>query len=170
MKNFDVEKYIPAGMDYWQEFKWLAIGAGLSFFYSLGFLFRLNGAYERLFRRIGMRKVLIEGAIMPDFPVILDKSLLGFGILVFGMIILAAYHYSYHYQGSKSIYLMRRLPDRFELWRRCLTLPLLFAAAALLLAGLLLLLYFGLYLLVTPAACLAPGQWQKIWQVIPPAY
>ncbi len=170
MKKLNIEKYIPAGIDYGQEIKWLAAGIGASCFYSLGFLFRFSAERGRLFQRVGLEKVLREGAIMADFPEILDKSLMGFGLLICGMVILAVYHYFYHYQGSKSIYLMRRLPDRWELWRRCLALPLLCTAAAVLLAGLLLLLYFGIYLLATPAVCLTPGQWQKIWQAFLPAY
>lgn len=79
-----------------------------------------------------------------------------FALSMAGFII---YHYLSHYQGSKSIYLMRRLPDRWELHHRCLTLPLTGALIYLGCALFLLLVYFCIYLIVTPAQCLIPGQW-----------
>lgn len=98
---------------------------------------------------------------MPLFAELLAESrpMAGFWITAACMAALAAWHYAYHYQGSRSIYLMRRLPSRWELWRRCLALPAAGAVCALLLAALLLLCYFGLYLLLTPRPCLQPGQW-----------
>ena len=80
------------------------------------------------------------------------------------LVLLAAYHYAYHRQGSKSIYLMRRLPSKLELHRRCLTLPIAGILIALLTAFLLLLIYYAVYMNVTPAECLMPGQWQKLWR------
>ena len=66
------------------------------------------------------------------------------------------FHYLYHYQGSRSIYLMRRLPDRWELLRRCIALPLCGALAALLTGLLITLLWAGIYLLATPRELLSP--------------
>ena len=73
------------------------------------------------------------------------------------------YFYFYHRQESRSIYLMRRLPDRWELHRRCLTAPLagiVFYAAA---TFTLILITFAIYMWATPAECLTAGQWGKIW-------
>ena len=76
------------------------------------------------------------------------------------------WHYAYHYQGSRSVYLMRRLPDRWEYHRRCLAIPAAtVAATAVLLAGSLA-LFYGAYMLFTPAACVVPGQWAEIWRVL----
>lgn len=159
----DIEKYFPAGIDRRQEIKWIVIGLSASFIYSLEFFIFLSNRYYSLFTMRGKKLVLTEGAVMPDFVEVLGSSLTGFWLVALCMVALFAYHYVYHYQGSKSIYLMKRLPNRWELWRRCVALPALSAAAALCLAGLLLLIYLGIYLLVTPKTCLAPGQWQKIW-------
>jgi len=75
-------------------------------------------------------------------------------------------HYQYHHRVSKSIYTMKRLPNRWELHRRCWSLPLCCFAAVLLTGFLLLLVYYAVYLLVTPAENLAPDQWKKLWSVI----
>lgn len=157
------ESYVPAGLDARQELRWIETGLFLSILYSLGFLAFLENHYQALFTRVGGEKVLQEGAVMADFVDILGSGLMGFLIVALCMAALAAYHYFYHYQGSRSIYLMKRLPERWELLRRCATLPLLSAGAALLLAALLLIIYYQIYLLVTPDVCLVPGQWQKIW-------
>jgi uncharacterized membrane protein YqhA len=90
----------------------------------------------------------------------------GFLILALCMLALIVYHYAYHYQGSKSIYLMKRLPNRWEMHRRCITLPLLAALICLIAAIAFLLIYFGIYMVFTPKECLTLGQWQKIWSVL----
>ena len=67
------------------------------------------------------------------------------------------------WRGAKSIYLMRRLPDRWELARRCLAIPLLTVACALLLVVILLPAFYGIYLHLTPEDALRPGQLDKLW-------
>ena len=119
---------------------------------------------DKLYHKNGSNRTLIPGAIMPDFTEILDRSLWGFLVAIIAALALIGVHYACHYQDSKSIYTMRRLPNRWELHRRCLTLPLYFAAVCAVLAALLLVLYFVLYMLATPAQCLTPDQWQKIWR------
>ena len=71
-------------------------------------------------------------------------------------------HISY-FQDSKSIYTMRRLPSVWELHRRCLTLPVCGMVIGLGTAFVLILLYYNVYIGLTPEICLTPGQWQKIW-------
>ena len=93
---------------------------------------------------------------------------MGFGLFFAAMAVLAAYYVLYHRQGgSRTDYLMRRLPDRWEYLRRCLALPGLGCAAALVLAVLLWTLYFWMYLRFTPAGCLPPEQWTGFWRAVP---
>lgn len=158
-----ISAFAPAGINLRQEVKWINILLAASFCYSLIFLIYLSNAYHGLFTYIAGKKVLVDGAIMPDFAELLGTSLSGFLITALSMAGLLAYHYLYHFQGSKSIYLMKRLPDRLELWRRCLSLPVLAAVLSLCIAAVLLAVYFGIYLLVTPEVCLTPDQWGKIW-------
>lgn len=161
--RIDAGRLVPLGMDHEQELKWVRIGLVANTIYSLGYVIRLTDRYGRLFYTAPGIKMLIPDAVMPDFVEILGGSLAGFMIVALCMLPLMAYHYFYHYQGSRSIYLMKRLPKRFELARRCAALPLIMAAVSLLAAFVLLLIYFGLYMLVTPEPCLAPDQWLKIW-------
>lgn len=163
MPKYDLHRHVPPGLDPAQELGWFAGGLGISLLYSLGFLIRYDNEYQSLFVWDGFMKTLDTSAVMPDFVQILGGSLNGFLILALCMVAVAVYHYSYYYQGSKSIYLMRRLPSRWELPRRCLTLPLLGIITCLCIALLLLLIYYAVYMKFTPQACLAPQQWQKLW-------
>ena len=157
----DLARWVPMGLKGETELKGLAWGGVVSLLYSLTFWLNFSDAYNELFQYVGNQRVLMEDARMPLFAELLAESrpMAGFWITAACMAALAVWHYAYHYQGSRSIYLMRRLPSRWELWRRCLALPAAGAVCALLLAALLLLCYFGLYLLLTPRPCLQPGQW-----------
>lgn len=158
--------YVPLGVNYRYELQWIAYGLLASFLYSLGFLISYTNHYKSLFVWVGTEKILQQGAVMPDFIEILGRSLIGYFILALCMIAILVYHYAYHYQGGRSIYLMKRLPSRLELLRRCVTLPILAAALIICMAIVLLLIYYGIYMIFTPKICLTPDQWQKIWSVI----
>ena len=158
-----LERYAPAGIRLDAELKGIAAGLIISALYSLSALLRYAGCRNDLFEvRRGVR-TLRAGAVMPDFSEVLGNALLGFLIVAACMAALLVWHYAYHMQGSKSIYLMRRIPQRWELLRRCAALPGLGALACLAAAAALLLLYYLIYTAATPKECLTPGQWQKLW-------
>ena len=58
---------------------------------------------------------ICSGVIIP--------SLFPFLVLALCQPAVALIHYLYHYQGGRSIYRMRTLPQRGELGRRCLAAP-----------------------------------------------
>lgn len=161
--NTRLKRWLPPGVDWRMERGWL-IGAFIAaFLYSLLAVGRILSAVNRLYRVRGGVRYLIQGALMEDYVVVLDDGLKGFLLVAVAMIALAGYHYAYHFQGSRSIYLMRRLPNRWELWRRCLTVPVVAALSALAAAGVLLVLYYLFYVWLTPTECLVPGQWARLW-------
>ena len=160
----DLSRRVPPGFPLGSEFKSYVFCLVFAVLYSFSFLIRFFGARGDLYYSDHTGRHLWPGAIMPDFAALFDGALAGVAFAVLCAAGFAVYHYLYHRQGSKSIYLMRRLPDRTVLHRRCLTLPLYFAAVCAVLAALLLVLYFVLYMLATPAQCLTPDQWQKIWR------
>lgn len=84
-------------------------------------------------------------------------------LVAIGLVILAVKNYTSFWHGSKSIYFMRRLPDKWELHRRCLRLPLLGLLACAVLMFLLILLCYVLYMHTIPEANLPPNQWSKLW-------
>lgn len=166
MRNIDLSRYAPAGFDWKRELKWCCAGGAASLLYSLTFFNRFSSALRQLYDRNwrGEGKKLLEGAVMADFREVLGSSLTLFFALALCMLLVCVVHYAYHYRGSKSAYLMRRLPDRWDWHRRCLGIPVAAALLSLLAAFLLLLVYYWVYMTFTPGGCLASGQWQKIWR------
>lgn len=71
-------------------------------------------------------------------------------------------HYRYFRQGARADYTLRRLPQRHARFRYCWSLPLLEAAAMLVLMVGMMFVFYGYYMAITPDACLTPGQWQKL--------
>lgn len=160
MRRLDWNRYVPLGINGRKVRNGLLLVLGFGMLVSFGFLSRLFDARDELYEWVGRTRVLRPGAVMPDYPTLLRGTFWGLGAAAAGMIVLAAAFYACHYQGGRSIYTMRRLPKRWELWRRCLTLPVLTALACLILAVGLTLLYFEIYLQVTPEGCLPPEPWE----------
>ena len=152
MKKLD--DLAPAGLSARREIGWVLAAYALAGLWSLPFLVRYFGRRENLFIVKAGRRVLQAGARMEPFLEVLDGALLGFAAAALLMAGLALWHLLYHYLGSRSIDLMRRLPRKRELPLRCLALPLLGELGLALLTLLLLGLYYALYRLCTPAAAL----------------
>lgn len=164
----DLSRYTPPGFDSRYELRLFLAGTALATLHSLSFLSRFANAKSHLYGQMGTERYLLPGAVMPDFHILLGNALTGFLVLaLFWVPVFVTVHYTYHWQDSKSVYLMRRLPNRWEFHRRCLTLPLSVALLCLAVAAILLLVYYGIYMAATPEECLTPRQWQKIWSVLP---
>ncbi len=166
--KLDLSRHAPPGINLGSEKTAFFWGLGLSTCWSFSFLVSFSNAYSNLFepKSFGSSEtVLRDGAIMENFRKLLGSSLLGFAILAVVMLALVIYHYAYHRQGSKSIYLMRRLPKRFELHRRCWTLPIVSVLICAAAAFILLCIYYWIYMAITPDVCLMPGQWDMIWRL-----
>lgn len=164
LRAVNLDRYAPLGLDAAAGLRWYGWGLFAAAGYSLTFFIRyLNERGDLYYNKLG-RQVLWDGVVMPDFVQVLGDALGGFAVLAAGCVGFAVYCYLAHRQGSKSIYTMRRLPARWELHRRCLTLPAAGLAVCAVTAFVLLLLYYWIYMTATPAQCLTPGQWQKLWR------
>lgn len=132
-----------------------------SLFFSFIYPVRLVNCYESLFSYTdeGIRYIK-EGVLMDSFGVINEGCLYGFLITACLPVLFVFYRYFHFYQGSKSIYLMRRLKEKSLRWQNCLIVPVLESLISLLIGFLLCLLYMGLYLLVTPKECLGAFWWR----------
>ena len=158
-----IERQVPPGLDWWTEVKWAVSGLAVGALWSLvAFFYQFSNACRRLYDWVGGKSVLVESRTIDPFPELLVQAMAG---LLLGMLLtipLACYHYAYYYLGSRSIYVMRRLPDRWELWRRCLTVPALLAVLCLGAIELLTILYFLVFLLLTPPPCLPAEPWRQL--------
>lgn len=88
---------------------------------------------------------------------------LGFFPFIFvWCICLVGYHYFYHFHGCKSIYLMKRLPQKGEFLKRIIALPIfLFCLTILLMTGYML-LYYQIYLIVIENISTEVNLWEII--------
>ncbi len=150
-----IQDLVPLGISITFELKNMAIALVQAILFSSRFLFGYwSDRGDLYYITIDGNLVLREGAVMTSFEQLIRGCFSGFWVCGPLLIILTIWHYMYHYQGSKSIWLMRRLPKRTELHRRCLALPLLGAIACVLVALILYVIYYQIYMLCTPAECL----------------
>ncbi len=153
------ERYAPPGYDWKGEFKWLIIALILAFCWTAGYIFRLTTFLEQLYivDYMGIRK-LKSGAEMIPFIYLPVNSFKGFTVFAVLMIVAALLRYMYFFQGSRSIYTMRRLPKRSETWKRCILTPLMWVFICAVTAFIVLAIDFAIYIVATPKACLPAGQ------------
>ena len=127
----------------------------------LGFLIHFDEAKIPLYVSLSER-ILDRSTPIAPFAMIFGRGLLGFWIVALCLVLLPLFHYLWHWQGSKSIYLMRRLPRRGELWRRCLAGPAVLLVLTLLAAALAVRLCILMSQTLTPAVLLPEHPWEGI--------
>ena len=126
----------------------------LSLLYSLIYLGNYISERNNLYEKIGEKQVLRTGAKMPEFEALIEGRMIGFGIVIVILICISVYHYIYHYMDSKLVYLMKRLPNKWEMHKRCLVIPVAGIIITIVCMILLWFLYYGIYLVFTPQQCL----------------
>ena len=115
--------------------------------------------------------VYIPDASMPTYTWLMgpEASLLNlpvfapFSLLATAMVFLAVWNDLGFYRETKSIYLMKRLPNRWERHRRCLALPLMTLLACVVLVPGLTWLFYQLYLHIPPAEAIPPDHLEGFW-------
>ena len=159
-------KISPPGTDVTKEVRLFITGWIISFVFSLfDFLGKYVLAYNNLFANISGEMVLKTYVKMPYFRSLIRYSFYGYIILVFCAVCLIVFHYSHFFIGSKSIYLMKRLPKRNEIHIRACTLPILAILIILISVFVIMMFYFAIYMIFTPKVCIASGQWQNLWRI-----
>lgn len=118
-----------------------------------------NGKYKDEWMTIReFISVVEEGELISSFSWVMKGVMAPFVYLMAIILLLTIFHYLYYYRETKSIYLMKRLPNRSELHRRSLSLPLILVAACVVVIVLLTAVCCGWYYLWVPDRCIAPGQ------------
>lgn len=149
-----LEKHAPLGIEIQNEVGIYILGVIVSTCQSLLFFLNYVNARAELYDYYGTKKVLIEGMKIQEFSYLIDK-LFSFGTIVcIACLMMVAVHYMYHYQGSKMMYLMKRLPDKWELHKRCWTLPITGCVLMAAWMFVLRMIFYAVYILCTPSQCL----------------
>ncbi|NLW70628.1 MAG: hypothetical protein GX061_06060 [Eubacteriaceae bacterium] len=142
--------FTPPGVDAKKEIRGILWGMVLCAVISFIFFIRLAEDYNSLFYWNETGRVLREGAAMRSFPQMLRGCFYGYYALMVCMAFLVISHYLYFYRSSKSIYLMKRLKNPFELHIRCFALPLVACAGCVVAMAVTAAVYGLIYRLVTP--------------------
>lgn len=149
-----VGNYAPPGLDVKREIKYFRNAFVCSFLWSLIFLHRYFEERAYLFEKRMGKMHLRKNASMPSFEVLTEDVFIGFILTIIFLFILVAYHYFYHYQGSKIIYLMKRLPNKKEFHLRCWILPMLASGITVITMIILKVMFYLIYIFATPSQCL----------------
>ena len=144
-------RYVPLGMDGVKRKNQMATMLGVGIGGSLIFPIKYSSAFASLFGYVNGKYQRITHRRMLPFEELLPGTFTIMAIAAFGFVIAAVMFYLYHYQGCRSIYTMKRLPDQWELWRRCLMLPIAFLLLSAICTVILIGLYWLLWRFVTPA-------------------
>ncbi len=99
-------------------------------------------------------KTIRPDATMPYYYTMVDNTLKLFAPTILLFLFLIVLHYKYHMEGSKSIYLMKRLPNKNEIHIRCLTVSLAGIATVFLTVFMLIAATYYFYISFTPPQCL----------------
>ena len=156
-----INHMVPPGFEWKPIVKWAVAGMGIC---SVISMFRFMGRYGKALQSLKWVKlsksitVINEGEIIQSFSWVMKGVMAPFVYLMAIILLLTIFHYLYYYHGSKSIYLMKRLPNRSEIHRRSLSLPLILVAACVVVIVLLTAACCGWYYLWVPDRCIAPGQ------------
>ena len=162
MKKTLIQPILPVGYPTKTAWATLLLWLLPGIFTNFCFFYRYDLAYQALYEwEDGVK--YFSGVSMVPFSSLMGWSLYGCFAAALAMIPLAWSYWRYHYQGSHSIYTMKRIPQRWELWRRCLVLPLAGVVLYLVEALLLREIDFLIYWFITPIRCLDPHQWAALW-------
>ena len=137
--NDRFKDYFPIGYDTTHEYAVLFFGTLLITIISLLYFSDLSTV-------VGSNE---ENIVIPKFIDLAGKYLGLYLIEILALISFIGIHYSYHFKESKSIYLMKRLPVKGELIKRCITMPIVFSIIVLIIALIICVIYYAVYIYFT---------------------
>ena len=150
-----LERLYPPGYEWREELISAAILAGLAFFISWQYLFRLDRMRRNFYVSNSMgERILRPDAAAESFAALVQGSFFGFFLPLAFLAAMAIWHYVCYWRRTKSIYVMRRLPKRGVVFASCVTGPVLCAAVLTFFMTALWGVYLGMYWLAVPAECM----------------
>ena len=151
MKKDFLSHLAPPGTRAKRELFWIIAGICASALISLTFVYRYHKNYLKCARLDSMGKA----AVMPHFSELLGNAFSGFIVMLILMAALVFLHYASLNGISKSIYVMKRLPQRSSVIRYVCGMPVMGAVLTIACAAAILLIYWLIYRFATPLAWLA---------------
>lgn len=150
-----LEKYAPPGMKVMTGVGvYIGCVVAVTFQIFLSFLYPYGVARSEMFTYNTGKEQVIEGMMMPEFEWFTENIFIFAEIMCVVTLLMTIYNYMYHYQDSMLMYLMRRLPDKWEVHRRCFALPVAGTVFMVIWTFMLYKLCYAIYILYTPSQCL----------------
>lgn len=150
-----LDQSVPLGISGHNEIFYIHAALIVCTLYSvISYAFLFDSNIGMLYRDLN-RTMLIDNPEMIDFSILWNFSMPGYGIIALSMIALVVYHYRYHFQLSKSIYTMLRLPQKNDLAKRCLTIPIFYFVITVCIVLILTGIYYLVYIKITPEVALS---------------
>ncbi len=156
MMKYKLEDFTPTGMDMKKIYMKIGVIFAVPILFSLQFFYHFQNA-----KSVQMNWMLISGIEKPmaNYVEILDGSFVVFPFAMLGCLAVAVPMYRYYYQGSKSIYVMKRLSNPYEIWRRVFTIPIISALTIGFIGIVILIGYYFYYMQCSPVGSVNPNQW-----------
>ena len=169
-----LQTHTPPGTDFRKD---LVEGAVLASVITLIFFFVFlaeymnmrNGLFETDYKG-RLLPQLKPGAVMADIRLLLRGKLAGMILMAIYCVVRAVLYYRSFFAESKSIYLMKRLPDKNETLKRSISLPAIVLVLTILFSLLLLGGCTAVYFLATPKICLPTFRGLGIIGALIPAF
>lgn len=133
---------------------------------SLSFWVVYGANYNNLFTFVSGKRCIMVGSIMPGLNTLMRGKFIGFWGYVVVCVVNGVTHYLSFYTPTKSIYVMKRIPNGRELHFRCLAVPLLSLLGGIILTAILMAFYTFCYWHATPAECLPAFEKLDVWRAL----
>lgn len=166
--KYKLKNYLPIGVNAVGIISAIIISLVLSIVIaSFSFLRDYHLYLKSLYRyqTISPENLLADQTMVP-FVILIERKLLLFTLFILTMIALIIYNYRWHYIGSNSAYTMQRLPQKYALHGRCLTVPVIAIISALVVMVLLLFCYYQYYWRITPHSNLELQQFNDLISIL----
>lgn len=150
---------MPPGFPVQTERKLFYTALAAAQLWSLGFLINFFDARKNCYIWRGSNRYLKPEAVMPRFFELAAGPCAGFAVAALCMAALILWHIHYYYEGSRSVYLMRRLPRQGVFYASIVSSPLCLGAAILLAGAITLGLYALIYRIFCPPLCVPLRPW-----------
>ncbi len=158
-----LENYAPLGLKL-KIFKVLFITLmALALLTSFHFFGNLKGCYESIAYSFGKAPIIPEETKADCFH-LMENCFKYFPLGIICSLLTAVYNYIYLFNGAKSIYTLKRLERKSELYKRVFFLPVLLALVFTLTGLLLIVIYYLIFITVIPEGWQAPDQLLNIWE------
>ncbi|MBR5712920.1 MAG: hypothetical protein IKX54_04920 [Lachnospiraceae bacterium] len=160
-------KLFPPGTNVAVECCVLGTTIGWMVIAGMSFISKFQQARENLYDDFG-NGVMIRNLDreMPKLRSLVSGRLYGLLIVLLGCAAIAVGHYVSYYRESKSIYVMKRVSSRAEIHVRCLAVPLITFAVALIIAFIMFRLYVWGYYYFSPEGSLPKQVDPSFWRAV----